>query len=93
VGLRCTEELGERGTFRWSSETGERGISHGRLASALSAMTSTSSTVAAGRSVNLWPQEPLWREIPHTSAQHPLVGRPSPGVATDLGFPKQARPG
>lgn len=63
------------------------------LASALSAMTSTSSTVAAGRSVNLWPQEPLWREIPHTSAQHPLVGRPSPGVATDLGFPKQARPG
>lgn len=61
------------------------------LASVLSAVTSTSCTVAAGKSINLWPQEPLWQEIPHTSAQHPLVGRPSSGVGPDLGFP--SRPG
>ena len=85
------------GTFRWSSVTGERGISHGHSGFGVVACTDTSSTMVAGRSVNLWLQEPLWREIPHTSAsshkcQHLLVGGPSPGVTTDMGYPNQARP-
>lgn len=96
VGLRCTEELGERAPWHIQTELGEQvsvEFPMDILASALSAMTGTSSTVAAGGSISLWPQELLWREIPHTSTQRPLVGRPSPGVAIDLGFPKQARPG
>ena len=34
------------------------------LALALSAVTSTSCKMAAGRTANLWPQEPVWWEIP-----------------------------
>lgn len=82
-----------RGTFRRSSVTEERGISHGHSGFGVVACSDglifyngcreERQTLASGAS--------LARNSSH-KCQRPPVGGPSPGVTTDLGYPKQARP-